>query len=62
MIVRILLLHITVNFPMLIIMFCSVLSMLDNQLTVVMKARFMFIIVHHGQEFVGHHDPSQKHG
>ena len=36
--------------------------MLDNQLIVVMKAGLMFMIVHHGQEFVGHGDPSQKHG
>ena len=47
---------------MLLIMFCHVLSMSDNEMTVVMKAGLMLMIVHHGQEFVGHCDPSQKHG
>ena len=47
---------------MLIIVFCHVLSMFDNEMTVVMKAGLIFMIVHHGQEFVAHGDPSQKHG
>ena len=42
---------------MLIIIFCHVLSMFDNEMTEVMKAGPMFIIVHHGQEFVGHMEP-----
>ena len=50
------------SISMLIIIFCHVLSMFDNEMTVVMKAEPMFMIVHHGQEFVGHGDPSQKHG
>ena len=33
-----------------------------DKMTVVMKAGLMFMTVHHGQEFVGHRDPSQKHG
>ena len=47
---------------MLIIIFCHALSIFDNKMTVVMKAGLMFMVVHHGQEFVGHGDPSQKHG
>ena len=47
---------------MLIIIFCHVLSMFDNEMTVVMKAGLMFMIVHHGHEFVGHGDHCQKHG
>ena len=33
-----------------------------DKMTTVMKAGLMFMIVHHGQEFVGHGDPSQKQG
>ena len=49
---------------MLIIMLCHLVSMFDNEMTVVMKAGLMCMVtyVHHGQELVGHSDPSQKHG